>query len=163
MFSDKGLKTKDPPSVHILADRGRAGSIEFEIGCTSQQINNSCHRLADPLRARRLLRASLRGIPGSVPQPASRVQYRLPPRQGLLFQGKDADSEEIRWSAPPDWRATRQQAQLRSPVQMRKMGHDCGGTSIGHQMKSSGGAEAGRGNATPVEVRIRLRSKTFLS
>jgi len=48
MLSDKGLKTKDPPSVHILADRGRAGSIEGEIGRISQQINKRYHRLAAP-------------------------------------------------------------------------------------------------------------------
>ncbi|PLK22541.1 hypothetical protein C0V72_14435 [Porphyrobacter sp. TH134] len=46
MLSDKGLKTKDPPSVHILVDRGRAGSIEDEIGWISQQINKRYHRLA---------------------------------------------------------------------------------------------------------------------
>src|SRR5690606_35982463 len=35
----KQLKTKDPPSVHILTDRGRAGAIDLQIGRTSQQIN----------------------------------------------------------------------------------------------------------------------------
>lgn len=31
----KVLKTKDPPSVHVLADRGRAGAIALQIGRTS--------------------------------------------------------------------------------------------------------------------------------
>jgi len=33
-------KIKDPPSVHILADRGRAGAIGTDICADSQQINN---------------------------------------------------------------------------------------------------------------------------
>lgn len=35
------LKIKDPPSVHIQRDIGRAGAIASKIGINSQQINNA--------------------------------------------------------------------------------------------------------------------------
>src|SRR3546814_13883808 len=33
-------KIKDPPSVHVLANRGRAGAIDAHIGYGCEQINN---------------------------------------------------------------------------------------------------------------------------
>jgi hypothetical protein len=35
-----GPEKKDPPSVHILTDRGRAGAIDAHVGFKIEQINN---------------------------------------------------------------------------------------------------------------------------